>query len=82
MEITISMAWTLQITNWIHRTQGKYRKLQFSKTIEGMLNINNMKNSFSLLKSLEIAAINNETELLHPNTHEFWEELGIRTEFL
>ena len=32
------------------------------------------KVSFNFLKSLEIAHINNETMLLHPSAHEFWEE--------
>ena len=49
-----------QILNWIHRTNGKYRKLQFPKTIEGMMAINSMKKSFNFLKSLDIAAINTE----------------------
>ena len=32
-----------EILNWIHRTNGKYRKLQFPKTIEGMTSVNMMK---------------------------------------
>ena len=71
-----------QISNWIHRANGKYRKLQFPKTIEGMMNINRMKKSFNFLKSLDIASINNDIELLHPCTHEFWEDEKVRKEFL
>ena len=46
-----------------------------------MLNINTTKKSFNFLKSLDIAATNNEIELLHLSPHEFWEDEGIRTEF-
>ena len=41
-----------------------------------------MKKSFNFLKSLDIAAINTEIELLHPCTHEFWKEEETRAEFL
>ena len=71
-----------QITNWIHRANGSYKKVQFPKTIEGMLSVNLMKKSFNFLKSLDIAAINNEIEFLHPCTHEFWEDEETRTKFL
>ena len=47
-----------------------------------MLSVNLMKKSFNFLKSLDIAAINNEIELLHPSTHEFWEDEETRTKFL
>ena len=57
-------------------------KLQFPKKIEGMLSINTIKKSFNFLKSLDIAAINTEIELLHPSTHEFWGEEETREEFL
>ena len=69
------------ITNWIHRANGTYKKVQFPKTLEGMLSVNSMKKSFNFLKSLDIAAINNEIELLHPSTHEFWEDEETRTKF-
>ena len=46
-----------QITNWINRTSGEYRKMQFPKTIKGMLKVNALKKSFNFLKSLDIAAI-------------------------
>ena len=71
-----------QITNWINRTSGAYRKMQFPKTIDGMLKFNMLKKSFNFLKSLDIAAINNEIELLHPSAHEFWEVEETRAEFL
>ena len=38
--------------------------------------------NYNFLKSLDIAAINNEIELLHPSTHEFWEDEEIRAQFL
>ena len=41
-----------------------------------------LKKSFNFLKSLDIAAINNEIELLHPSAHEFWEIEETRAEFL
>ena len=53
-----------------------------SQTIEGMLFINTMKKSFTFWKSLDIAAINTEIELLHLSEHEFWEEEETRAEFL
>ena len=34
------------------------------------------------MKLLDIATINNEVELLHPSTHEFWEEEKNSTQFL
>ena len=55
--------------------------MQFPKTIEGMLKVNMLKKSFNFLKSLDIAAINNEIELLHPSAHEFWEVEETRAEF-
>ena len=70
-----------QIVNWIQRTNGKYRKLQFPKTIDGMVNVNTMTKSCNFLRSLDIAAINNEIRILHPYVHEFWEEEKIRTDF-
>ena len=41
-----------------------------------------MKKSFNFLKSLDIAAIINDNEFLHPSTHDFWEEEGTRAAFL
>ena len=46
-----------------------------------LLSINTVIKSFNFLKSLDIAAINTEIELLHPCTHEFWEEEETRAEF-
>ena len=66
----------------MNRTSGACRKLQFPKTIDGMLKVNMLKKSFNFLKSLDIAAINNEIELLHPSAHEFWEVEETRAEFL
>ena len=71
-----------QITNGIHRTNENYRKLQFPKTIQGMLISNRMKKSFNFLKSLNIAALNNEIELIRPSKREFWGDEEIRTDFL
>ena len=34
------------------------------------------------MKSLDIAAINNEVDLLHPSTHEFWEDEETSAKFL
>ena len=34
------------------------------------------------LKSLDIASISNKMEMLHPSTHEFWDNEEIRTKFL
>ena len=48
------------------------------KTGLGMVDINKNKVSFNFLKSLDIAAINRELDLLHPCAHEFWEEEEIR----
>ena len=56
--------------------------MQFPKTIEGMLKVNMLKKSVNFLKSLDIAAINNEIELLHPIAHEFWEVEQPRADFL
>ena len=52
------------------------------KTCEGMMDVNKEKVCFNFLKSLEIANINKETMLLHPCTHEFWEENEIRNNLL
>ena len=71
-----------QITNWRQRKSGIYRKLQFPKTIEGMMNVNAMKKSFNFLKSPDIASINNEIKMLHTCVHEFWEDKKIRKNFL
>ena len=38
--------------------------------------------SFTFLKSLDIASINNEVELLHPSVHEFWDEAEVRNQLL
>ena len=38
-----------------------------------MMNVNTIEKSFNFLKSLDIAAINNKIEMLHPCVHEFWE---------
>ena len=59
-----------QILNWIHRTNGNYRKLQFPKTIEGMMSIDTMKNKFQLF------------EIIGYCTHTFWEEEETRAQFL
>ena len=40
------------------------------------------KKKTNFLKSRDIASINNEIELLHRSTHEFWEEEKVRTRFL
>ena len=47
-----------------------------------MLNVNLTEKSFNFLKSLDIVAINNEIELLHPTTHDFWEDEESRAKFL
>jgi len=43
-----------QITNWINRTSGEYRKMQFPKTIEGMLKVNMLKKNFNFLNVLDM----------------------------
>ena len=43
-----------------------------------MMDLNKNGVSFNFLKNLDIININNETEQLHPSTHEFWEEDEIR----
>ena len=47
-----------------------------------MMDINKEKVCFNFLKSLEIANINNETLLLHPIAHKFWEEEEIHTKLM
>ena len=71
-----------QIGNWVSRTNGRYKLKPMPKTVEGMMDINKEKVCFNFLKSLEIANINNETLLLHPSAHEFWEEEEIRTKLM
>ena len=68
------------IANWISRTQS-YRTIQLPNTAEGFMNVNNTKKTFNFLKSLDLASINKETDLLHPGTHMFWDDEEIRTKF-
>ena len=46
------------------------------------MNVNYTKKPFNFLKSLDIASINREMEMLHPGTHEFWDNEEIRTKFM
>ena len=46
------------------------------------MQINDRKEQFNFLKSLDIANINAEVENLHPSTHEFWENSTIKKEFI
>ena len=46
------------------------------------MNVNRTKKTFNFLKSLEIASINNETDMLHPGTHMFWDNEEIRSKFM
>ena len=71
-----------QIGSWISRTNGRYKSKPMPKTCEGMMDVNKEKVCFNFPKSLEIANINKETMLLHPCTHEFWEEDEIRNNLL
>ena len=71
-----------QIGNWISRTNGRYKTKQIPTTLDGMMDINKNKVTFNFLKSLEIQNINNETMLVHPSTHEFWEDEEIRMNLL
>ena len=71
-----------QIGNWVSRANGRYKLKPMPKTVEGMMDINKEKVCFNFLKSLEIANINNETLLLHPSAHEFWDEEEIRTKLM
>ena len=68
--------------NWVLRSNGNYKLKQIPKTVQGMMDVNRNKISFNFLKSLDIAAINNETDLLHPHTHEFWENGEIKNYLL
>ena len=52
------------------------------KTVEGMMDINKEKVCFNFLKSLEIGNINNDTLLMHPSAHEFWEAEEIRNKLM
>ena len=63
-----------QIVDWIMRSSGSYKMKQMPKIVEGMMDRNRKQRSFNFLKSMDIAAINRKTELLHPCTHEFWEQ--------
>ena len=45
------------------------------------MNVNNIKITFNFLKSMDIASINKETDLLHPGAHMFWDE-EIRMKFM
>ena len=67
-----------QIGNWISRTNGRYKTKPIPTTLDGMMDVNTNKVTFNFLKSLEIQHINNETLLVHPSTHEFWEDEEIR----
>ena len=49
--------------------------------LESFRLINDTRQSFNFLKSIDIANINTEIENLHPSTHKFWEEANIRKEF-
>ena len=71
-----------QISNWITRAQGNYRPIQLPNTVEGFMNVNYTKKPFNLLRSLDIASINREMEMLHPGTHEFWDNEEIRSKFM
>ena len=76
METAVSLVWTSLKVNKLQigfTEPMVHIKVKFPKTLEGMLSVNSMKKIFNFLKSLDIAAINNEIELLHPSTHEFWE---------
>ena len=46
------------------------------------MDLNKNKVSYNFLKSMEIIHINNETVLLHPSAHEFWEEDEIRNNLM
>ena len=46
------------------------------------MNVNRPEKTFNFLKSLEIASINNETDMLHPGTHMFWDNKEIRSKFM
>ena len=70
-----------QISNWLSRTEN-YKKLQLPNTAEGFMNVNKIKRTFNFLKSMEIASINKETDLLHPGAHMFWDNEEIRTKFM
>ena len=59
-----------------------YRTIQLPNTAEGFMNVNNTKKTFNFLKSLDIASINKETEMLHPGTHMFWDNEEIRAAFM
>ena len=40
------------------------------------------KKILNFLKLLDIASINNETDMLHPGTHMFWDNEDIRSKFM
>ena len=46
------------------------------------MNVNYTKKPFNFLRSLDIASINREMEMLHPGTHEFWDNEEIRSKFM
>ena len=46
------------------------------------MKINDKKEQFNFLKSLDIVNINAEVENLHPSTHKFWENATIKKEFM
>ena len=58
--------------------QGNYRTIQLPNTAEGFMNVNQTKKTFNFRKSLDIASINKETDLLHPGTLMFWDNKEIR----
>ena len=71
-----------QISNWVNRTEEICRKVKFPISLEGCMQINDKKQLFNFLKSLNIANINAEVENVHPSTHEFWENVTIKKEFM
>ena len=50
--------------------------------VERYLQLNDSKNQFNFFKSLDIANINSEVENLHPNIHEFWENVNVKEELM
>ena len=71
-----------QISYWVNRTEETWRTKNFPVSVEGYMQINDRKEQFNFLKSLDIANINAEVENLHPSTHEFWENSTIKKEFI
>ena len=70
-----------QISNWLSRVDN-YKQIQLPSTAEGFMNVNNIQRTFNFLKSIDIASINNETDLLHPGAHMFWDDEEIRSKFM